>query len=164
MSNVPDFTTGEPAPIPNATQGMHDLVVEDMSGAIARSTSIPQEEYPALAGTMTEFEDRKMFGFNKYGTLLQAGNGRNATRDALDEALDLTVYMRQMVTEGVNTYGANLDAMYRNAIEFCIALKHILIKSETDNDADGDKRETGSPDLAGGLGGVVPEVPGETAS
>ncbi len=163
MSNVPDYSRGEPAPVSNATEGMHDLVVADMSGAIARSTQIPQEEYPALVGTMTEFEDRKMFGFDKYGTLLQAGNGRNATRDALDEALDLTVYMRQMVAEGVNTHGANLEAMYRNAIEFCIALKHILIKSETEHDDSG-KTEAISPDLAGGLGGTVQEVPGEAAS
>lgn len=142
---------------------MHDLVIADMTAAVAKSTEIPQEEYPALVGVMNEFEQRKLHGIEKYGTFLQAFNGRSAVRDALDEALDLTVYMRQMVSEGKNTHGANLDSMYRNAIEFCIALNHILIKSETAND-DGGKLESVPSDLAGGLDRVVPEVPGETAS
>lgn len=164
MSDVADFTRGEPAPIPNSGPSMHDLVISDIATVLGRSENVPEDELPSITGVCDELQDRKCHGLEKYGTFLQAGNGRNATRDAMDEALDLTVYMRQMMVEGINTHGANLDAMYRNAIEFCIALKHILIRSETNHDADGDKRETSSPDLAGGLGRVVPEVSGETAS
>lgn len=53
---------------------MHDLVCEDM-------------------------QKRKQFGLSKYGTLLQAGNGRDALQDAYDEVLDLAVYLRQAIAE-----------------------------------------------------------------
>lgn len=35
----------------------------------------------------------------KYGTYLQAFNGRNSLRDAYDEALDLCMYLRQKIEE-----------------------------------------------------------------
>ena len=38
---------------------------------------------------------RRAFGIAKYGTPLQRENGRNYTHDALEEALDLAVYLRQ---------------------------------------------------------------------
>ncbi len=61
-------------PIPNSSPSMHDLVSEDM-------------------------QKRKQFGLGKYGTLLQAGNGRHALQDAYDEVLDLAVYLRQAIEE-----------------------------------------------------------------
>ena len=61
-------------PIPNDSPSMHDLVIQDM-------------------------ERRKQFGLSKYGTLLQAGNGRHALQDAYDEVLDLAVYLRQAIAE-----------------------------------------------------------------
>ena len=61
---------GEPAPTPT----MHDLVITDMAS-------------------------RKQFGLAKYGTPLQAGNGRDPLKDAYEEALDLTVYLRQELEE-----------------------------------------------------------------
>lgn len=47
-------------------------------------------------------EDMKMrdeSGFKKYGTRLQANNGRDALVDAYQEALDLCVYIRQAIYE-----------------------------------------------------------------
>lgn len=38
-------------------------------------------------------------GRNKYGTPLQAFNGRDALVDAYQEALDLAVYLRQAIEE-----------------------------------------------------------------
>lgn len=35
----------------------------------------------------------------KYGTHLQAHNGRDALQDAYEEALDLALYLRQALTE-----------------------------------------------------------------
>lgn len=64
----------EPAPTPNDGPSMHDLVIEDMA-------------------------KRKEFGLAKYGTLLQAGNGRDALMDAYEEVLDLAVYLRQAIEE-----------------------------------------------------------------
>lgn len=66
--------TPEPAPIPNGGASMHDLVILDM-------------------------EARKAFGLQKYGTVLQAHNGRDALLDAYQEVLDLTVYLKQELQE-----------------------------------------------------------------
>jgi hypothetical protein len=66
--------SGQPVPVKTDGPSMHDLVVEDMRA-------------------------RKEFGVRKYGTLLQAHNGRDALRDAYDEVLDLIVYLRQVIEE-----------------------------------------------------------------
>jgi hypothetical protein len=42
---------------------------------------------------------RHEFGVAKYGTALRANNGRNAKVDALQEALDLVVYLEQILQE-----------------------------------------------------------------
>lgn len=45
--------------------------------------------------------DRHEFGVAKYGCPLQAHNGRDARIDALQEALDLIVYLEQMAQEAL---------------------------------------------------------------
>jgi hypothetical protein len=65
---------GEPPPVHNAGPSMHDLVIEDM-------------------------KSRKAMGLKKYGTILQANNGRDALKDAYEEVLDLAVYLRQKLEE-----------------------------------------------------------------
>lgn len=64
----------QPDPIQNQSPSMHDLVCEDM-------------------------QKRKEFGLAKYGTPLQANNGRDALQDAYEEVLDLAVYLRQAIEE-----------------------------------------------------------------
>ena len=66
---------GEPPPVPNTNKPVWELVIEDM-------------------------EARNKFGIEKYGTPLQANNGRNALKDAYEEVLDLAVYLRQAMEEG----------------------------------------------------------------
>lgn len=70
-------TTAQPAPKPNANQAVWDLVVQDML-------------------------ERDKFGESKYGTRLQAFNGRDALVDAYQEALDLVVYLRTAIYEREN--------------------------------------------------------------
>lgn len=145
MSNVADYTK-QPKPITQDSPGMHDLAIADISKALDNS-SIPDSELPAILGVIAELEERREFGLKKYETLLQANNGRNAVRDALDEALDLVVYMRQIIAERGVVQGMNLDNMYRNTIEFAIALKYLLNR-ESESDS-GSGTEAGSSDLAG---------------
>jgi hypothetical protein len=64
----------QPLPIQNERQSIQDLVIEDI-------------------------EARKKVGLERYGTLLQADNGRDSLRDAYEEALDLTCYLRQAIEE-----------------------------------------------------------------
>ena len=62
------------APIQNDNPHIADLVIEDMKA-------------------------RKQLGIQRYGTALQAYNGRDALMDAYQEALDLCVYLRQAIEE-----------------------------------------------------------------
>lgn len=62
----------EPQPTPTEEKPVWDLVIEDMR--------------------QRDFEGRR-----KYGTPLQASNGRDALVDAYQEALDLCVYLRQEI-------------------------------------------------------------------
>lgn len=48
---------------------------------------------------MDEMKIRDKIGRERYHTRLQGNNGRDALRDALDEALDLVVYLRQAIYE-----------------------------------------------------------------
>ena len=70
----------EPSPIPNNNIAIWDLVKQDI-------------------------EERNQAGIQKYGTPLQAFNGRNPLIDAYQEALDLVVYLRQAIEE--NVYNEN---------------------------------------------------------
>lgn len=64
----------QPLPLPNDRPAIQDLVIADIL-------------------------KRKELGIRRYGTPLQAGNGRNALLDAYEEALDLAVYLRQALEE-----------------------------------------------------------------
>lgn len=64
----------QPNPVPNATTPIWELVIRDM-------------------------HVRNEIGKAKYGTPLQAGNGRDALVDAFQEAMDLVVYLKQAIVE-----------------------------------------------------------------
>lgn len=64
----------QPAPTPNTSTPIVDLVIKDMA-------------------------QRKELGTLRYGTPLQAHNGRDALIDAYQEALDLCIYLRQVIEE-----------------------------------------------------------------
>lgn len=68
-----NYSEPEPPPKANSNPSIHDLVIEDI-------------------------KDRKEFGIKKYGTLLQAGNGRSIV-DAYQESLDLVCYLRKQIEE-----------------------------------------------------------------
>jgi hypothetical protein len=64
----------QPPPIRNSRPAVWDLVLVDIAA-------------------------RDELGEKRYGTRLQPHNGRDALRDAYEEALDLVVYLRQAVYE-----------------------------------------------------------------
>jgi hypothetical protein len=64
----------QPLPIPNSSIDIQTLVIYDI-------------------------EARRRLGTERYGTALQAHNGRDALRDAYEEALDLCCYLRQLIEE-----------------------------------------------------------------
>lgn len=64
----------QPHPVPNGGSPLWDLVIADM-------------------------RERDQIGRQRYGTPLQAFNGRDALVDAYQEALDHAVYLRQAIEE-----------------------------------------------------------------
>lgn len=52
--------------------------------------------WPLVMGDM---QARHNLGIKRYGTPLQPFNGRDALRDAYEEALDLAVYLRTAIFE-----------------------------------------------------------------
>lgn len=46
-----------------------------------------------------DIEARKKIGIERYGTVLQPFNGRDALRDAYEESLDQTIYLKQVLVE-----------------------------------------------------------------
>lgn len=71
---MPDLSKHEPAPIKNDNPAIWDLVMKDI-------------------------RERDEYGQRKYNTRLQPFNGRDALIDAYQEALDLIVYLRQLIYE-----------------------------------------------------------------
>jgi len=68
------FVEEQAMPTPNDGDSMWDKVIEDM-------------------------KDRDKVGRKRYGTPLQAFNGRDSLIDAYQESQDLTVYIRQTIEE-----------------------------------------------------------------
>lgn len=68
------FIDHEPSPIPNGSKPIWDLVIDDM-------------------------RERDLVGRQRYGTPLQAHNGRRPLVDSYQECLDLVVYLRQEIEE-----------------------------------------------------------------
>ena len=68
------FLDHQPAPETNGNRPVWELVIEDMQA-------------------------RDHVGRQRYGVPLQANNGRDALVDAYQEALDLVVYLRQVLEE-----------------------------------------------------------------
>ena len=71
----------------------------------ARSFTAPQSDPEPGTGpsindlVVVDLETRREMGQRKYGTVLQANNGRDALIDAYQEALDLCQYLRQELYE-----------------------------------------------------------------
>ena len=48
---------------------------------------------------IADIEARKQVGIERYGTPLQPFNGRDALQDAYEEAIDLAMYLKQLIIE-----------------------------------------------------------------
>lgn len=77
MSDVRDPERDQVAPTINENRPVQDMVVEDIL-------------------------ERKEHGIRKYGTPVQANNGRSMILDAYEEILDLAVYLRAAMEEGTD--------------------------------------------------------------
>jgi hypothetical protein len=59
-----------------------------------------RNEHPDVQSmVISDVFKRRQVGIERYGTALQPHNGRDALRDAYEEALDLACYLRQAIAE-----------------------------------------------------------------
>lgn len=79
----------------------------------SQPTPTPNDSRPIVDLVIADMLERKRFGMAKYGTPLQAGNGRDALQDAYEEALDLVQYLRQELEERPRRLAADALRMSR---------------------------------------------------
>lgn len=91
--------TPEPPPEPGNAD-IWPLVIEDLMADVANAKN--RGDIVAVENIMSVMMDivaRVKMGEAKYGTVLQANNGRNALLDAYQERIDELIYMRQALKE-----------------------------------------------------------------
>jgi len=103
----------EPTPQKNQHPAIWPLVIESLVGKVG----VPE-------ALIEDMKARDQFGRKKYGTPLQPFNGRDAVRDAYQEALDLCVYTKQATME--HPKDESLQDVHTNAIQCAIQLRKIL--------------------------------------
>jgi len=75
------------------------LTPEPATAAAEQPDPTPSDGPAVWSLVIRDMADRDAMGAERYGTRLQPHNGRDALRDAYEEALDLCVYMRQALFE-----------------------------------------------------------------
>lgn len=73
--------------------------VEQARAAGEQPMPVPNDRGSIQALVRQDLVERERVGEQRYGTPLQAFNGRDALRDAYEEALDLACYLRQALAE-----------------------------------------------------------------
>lgn len=113
MSGTDSFSKPEPPPKRNDGPALWDLVVKDLE-----DTNDPSRHL-----VITDARERDEFGAKKYGTRLQANNGRNALRDAYQELLDAAVYFKQDLVEKSDS---RIRAVYDEVLTLLLYLRPLL--------------------------------------
>jgi hypothetical protein len=70
-----------------------------MTEHVEQRMPIPNGRPSIQSLVRADLERREQVGISRYGTALQAHNGRDVLRDAYEEAMDLTCYLRQAIEE-----------------------------------------------------------------
>ncbi len=60
---------------------------------------VVNDEPDIQSRVIADIEARREVGISRYGTALQPFNGRDALRDAYEEAIDLAMYLKQEIVE-----------------------------------------------------------------
>jgi hypothetical protein len=107
--------TLEEQPLPLAcpgVEGAHDLMIKDLALSVLPDVLFEEAR--------VRVEARKQVGLDRYGQLLCPDNGRDTLRDAMEEALDLCVYLRNLLRLGHSlhdTYSAAVGVFLDLVVE-----------------------------------------------
>ena len=114
MTRDEGLSTPQPAPATNASRPLWELVQEDAAIRFGFERGVDL--------LLRDMRERDAFGRAKYGTPLQAWNGRDALVDAYQEALDLCVYLRQQLAERAAPDDSDRD-LYLSALDMAFDLR-----------------------------------------
>ena len=106
----------QPLPSPNDGPSMHELVCEDLwrGGAAGKLED----------AVIADMKARKRLGLERYGSLLQADNGRDALKDLYDELADAAVYARQVMVERYEPL--EVDQLYTALLHMLVQVRGML--------------------------------------
>lgn len=116
MSHLRNRPGDQPLPTPANGPGMHDLVIADLreqAGTI----------WPSI---IREMEARRDVGLQRYGQPLQAGNGRDALRDLIEECLDGLVYARQVRVEATEAHITHVAELIEKSLRQAAVFTQLL--------------------------------------
>ena len=102
----------QPAPIPNESPAIVDLLIVDV---------VMEDGWSVGEAVIADLRARKHVGIERYGVALQAFNGRDMGLDAYEEALDLAVYLRGELAESPGDL--NIAADLRLAVRLLLRLR-----------------------------------------
>ena len=115
---------GQPSPIPNDKPALWPMVIEDFRSGFMREPEMSIEGYRNLVSKIVDdMHARDQFGRNKYGTPLQANNGRDSLKDSYEELLDAAVYLKQTI----ETWDIDAAAKGQFISSYCKLQKQIAI-------------------------------------
>lgn len=116
----------QPAPTRSDRPAIQDLVIQDLQASIrlGRRGAGEDGREDLSVRVIEDIDARKQVGLERYGTLLQAFNGRDALMDAYQEALDLVVYQRQVLEE--KPENPRVRFTYEQALDICVILRKTI--------------------------------------
>jgi hypothetical protein len=126
MSELRQRPGDQQLPVPNDGPSMHDLVADDVR------RRHPGGRAPEINGVVCDLATRKQLGLDRYGSLLQAHNQRNALRDLYEEQLDSLVYAKQWLEEneagdgGHGRHGKVMWSVYRVLLTHTLAVRQLM--------------------------------------
>lgn len=131
MTDETKSVLDQPEPIVNESEALWPKVIDDVYD-MGGDWRIPGLLVCQVADDMME---RHTVGMKRYGTALQANNGRNPLVDAYQELLDAAVYLKQACIEcDTAELGDSLllQRMYENVLTEAISLRAVMndIKGE----------------------------------
>lgn len=107
---------GQVNPTVNDQPRIVDLVIDDVH------TYLPRGRGDLIC---VDLQDRASVGHKKYGTYLQAFNGRDALMDLYQELLDASKYLRQIMVE--RPQDIELLAHYKNILSLVYDIKKKMV-------------------------------------
>jgi hypothetical protein len=83
--------------MPRAT--LHSIRRRGLIAPLPQPAPVANNHPPIVPQVIDDLKARMAHGIKTYGVALQPHNGRDSGQDAYEEAMDLTLYLKQVVIE-----------------------------------------------------------------